>query len=102
MLKDILYEEGMRQFMLLNVPPMDRAPSDKPHAPWFRQAIAIYNALQKHYLKRFGRTHKDARILTVDAHAYFESYLDHANAYGFKDIDTFCGSTGGPCLPRYQ
>ncbi|ORZ02726.1 hypothetical protein BCR43DRAFT_482068 [Syncephalastrum racemosum] len=99
---EVLYDEGLRQFMLLNVPPMDRAPSDKPHAAWFRQAIAIYNALLRRYLDKFRRTHRGVRVLAVNAHAYFESYLDHAAAYGFKDIENYCGSTSDPCLPRYQ
>ncbi|ORY93881.1 hypothetical protein BCR43DRAFT_526311 [Syncephalastrum racemosum] len=99
---DVLYQsEGMRAFLLINVPPLDRTPSKKGDADYYKKAVALFNLLLHARTTEYKVKRSDATIIEFDAHARFEYYLAHASEYGFKNTDSLC-EANSTCLPRYE
>lgn len=111
MLQSELVEKGETQFMLINVPPLDRAPlwKNTPNEKiikdrvkgqfinlvicffdWHTTMYIEYNTKLKVMVEQFKKSHPGIIALEYDAYDYFTTLLDNHNDYDIKDIDTFC------------
>ncbi|TVY49435.1 Acetylesterase [Lachnellula cervina] len=94
---ETVYEAGYRNFLFLNLPPLERTPSNvapgaTPH-PNSTQ-IQTYNALLTTSTTTFTSTHPGARTMLFDTYSYLTSILDNPGPYGITNTTSFC--------PRYD
>jgi len=82
-LVDELYQTGARNFLFLNVPPLDRSPwmthggPKWPGAPSYYQAdIADFNLRLVEMANNFTRTYPDVTAFIFDTHAIFSRVLN--------------------------
>ncbi|KAF8584090.1 carbohydrate esterase family 16 protein [Ramaria rubella] len=90
-----LYEKGIRSFLFVNVPPLDRTPLFLVQGTSATQAVkasvADYNAQLSGQVKAFQSRHKDLDQITVfDSNALFNTLLDGATTLGFVNSTGFC------------
>jgi hypothetical protein len=88
---------GARNFLFLNVPPIDRSPLMQAQGASATGAealvIADFNAKLAAAATAWGANHTGARTWLYDAHTAFGTILDNSKAYGFVD-NTSYGGTG--------
>ncbi|KAH8548157.1 hypothetical protein BGW37DRAFT_431400 [Umbelopsis sp. PMI_123] len=106
-----LYAADIKSFLIINVPPIDRAPGSGGK-PMLTANINIYNSILSNYTTAFASNHIDAHVFYVDTYAYLNTVLDNAPNYGFKNITSFCPNYDAPdfntnyaaygCLAPYE
>ncbi|GAB7343402.1 hypothetical protein MBLNU457_1436t2 [Dothideomycetes sp. NU457] len=98
---DELYQTGARNFLFMNVPPVDRSPwmtsgiPPLPGWPAFYQAdIADFNARLIEMVNKFARTYSDVTVFMFDTHGIFSRVLDEPCAYAetcsLRDTAHYC------------
>lgn len=90
-----LYENGIRSFLFVNVPPIDRAPLfveqgvATTHA--VKTSLADYNTQLSGQVQAFQAHHEDLEQITVfDSNKLFNTLLDNAEALGWVNSTGFC------------
>lgn len=90
-----LYEKGIRSFLFVNVPPIDRAPlfiqQGVATTRAVKASIADYNIQLLGQVKAFQSRHKDLDQITVfDSNKLFNTLLDGADTIGWVNSTGFC------------
>ncbi|PKX97924.1 putative cellulose-binding GDSL lipase/acylhydrolase [Aspergillus novofumigatus IBT 16806] len=97
----ILYNAGVRNYVLLGVPPINRSPlmlSQGTSATTAEAAvIAKYNNLIATYLANFKSKNSGVTATIVDTQAPFNKALDNPTAYGAPNATCY-NSDGTSCL----
>ncbi|KAI8149164.1 hypothetical protein BJV82DRAFT_590900 [Fennellomyces sp. T-0311] len=97
---ELLYNGGLRTFVINNVPPFDRSPLYRDQAAKIGPRIGRYNALLDSNINAFTGKHQDVKVIKIDAHERFSYYLDNAAKYGITDTANFCDEKDNDqCLP---
>ncbi|KAL4997004.1 hypothetical protein BDV10DRAFT_202022 [Aspergillus recurvatus] len=100
---------GYKDYILLNLPPLDRTPANQaqtlcnetatPNATqieWFNSALTAQ-------ARRFGRRNPDANVLVFDAHSVLSHVLDSPEQYGIVNTTDFCPGYDQPDIEtNYQ
>lgn len=95
---ETLYDFGYRSYLIMNLPPTDRDPSNinsslkTPNATqvsWYNEALTA-NA------EKFGREKKDVEIRVFDAHAKLSWILDHPAEFGIVNTTGYCAGYDQP------
>ncbi|KAG8731251.1 hypothetical protein FRC11_004657 [Ceratobasidium sp. 423] len=89
-LHEILYHTGARNFLFINVPPIDRAPFGTE--PTLGSRVDAWNARLKRAAEAFQARRPDVSVFYYDAWALFTELLDNPEKYGFPDTTTVGGS----------
>lgn len=77
-----LYTAGARNFLLLNIPPLDRMPfSRKWGHPVPPRAVAAWNAGLASLASDLSLGHADATVFLFDTHALFDEVIDDPKSY---------------------
>jgi len=98
---DELYLTGARNFLFMNVPPVDRSPwmttgiPKFPGWPAFYHAdIADFNSRLIEMVNKFVRTHPDVTVFMFDTHAIFSRVLndpcDYVETCSLKNTTHYC------------
>ncbi|KAJ7026683.1 hypothetical protein C8F04DRAFT_1238539 [Mycena alexandri] len=94
-----LVDLGGRNFLFLNVPPLDRTPGLLVQNTTVRASeariITYYNAQLAAGVYKFKSSHNGVQTWQYDAHAAFTQVLDHPEQYGFNNITGDDGTTPG-------
>ncbi|KAI8390244.1 hypothetical protein BD560DRAFT_380374 [Blakeslea trispora] len=87
-----LINKGEHQFMLINVPPIHRAPlwQNTTHEAQIHKRVSNFNDKITQMISNLKKEHRQALFFEYDAYRFFSTVLDHASRYNFTDIDTFC------------
>ncbi|GAW20686.1 hypothetical protein ANO14919_101950 [Xylariales sp. No.14919] len=100
-LLDTLYADGLRNYVLFNIPPFDRAPAiiyeSADRVASLHSDIQTYNAQLASRLAEFKSAHSDVTALLFDTTSTFETVLDNPTAYGAPDATCVSGD-GTSCL----
>ncbi|GFF57121.1 hypothetical protein IFM51744_09099 [Aspergillus udagawae] len=100
---EILYKAGIRKFILLAVPPMQRSPVfiDRGSEAVSQDAAAIakYNSLLQTHLHNFLSSHPNAKAKFIDMQQPFNQALNNPTAYGAPNA-TCVNWDGHSCLWR--
>ncbi|KAL4986321.1 hypothetical protein BDW68DRAFT_188916 [Aspergillus falconensis] len=100
---------GYKDYILLNLPPLDRTPANQ--ARTLRNETATPNAAQLEWFnsalttqaRRFGRRNPDTNILVFDAHGVLSHVLDFPERYGIVNTTDFCPGYDQPDIEtNYQ
>lgn len=97
-LVDMLYNAGGRNFLFLNVPPVDRSPltTSQGAASMAEEAadIAAFNADIATMAAALKSSHADVNVFTYDTNALFSEVLDNPASFpqtsGYKNTTTYC------------
>jgi phospholipase/lecithinase/hemolysin len=98
----ILYSLGYRSYLFLNLPPLDRTPSNQAKASPSPNAtqVAWFNDALAQHAGRLSRQHPDTNILLFDAHSALSDMMDHPAQYGILNTTTFCPGYDQPDIDR--
>ena len=97
-LVDKLYVSGARNFLFLNVPPLERTPRTVDEGPESQTAektdIADFNSRLNKLVINLTSTYFDATAVRFDAHALFAQVLDDPSGIpetaGYKNVTDWC------------
>ncbi|KAI2670530.1 CAZyme family CE16 [Penicillium roqueforti] len=95
---EILYNLGYRNYLFMNLPPLDRTPGNqatKDPSPNSTQ-VGWYNAALADHAAGFAAKHKEARVMIFDAHARLAAMLDEPYKYGIVNTTGFCAGYDQP------
>jgi phospholipase/lecithinase/hemolysin len=95
---DQLYTSGARNFLFLNVPPVDQSPLTHSAGPSAQSleatAIADWNTRLSSLSASLSKTHKDATSFIFNTHKVFSRVIEHPCAYpqtcAYKNTTMFC------------
>jgi phospholipase/lecithinase/hemolysin len=79
-----LYDAGARNFLFINIPPLDRSPGGKGETT-VRSQIADWNDGLVEMATELRENHSDVRVVVYDVAKLFAEVLDNPAKYGFKD-----------------
>lgn len=89
-----LYVSGARNFVLLNVPAIDRSPltvgQGQQSVDLERLALASFNKKVEQRVKTLKGTHSDVWAQVFDSKKVFDKLLDKPQSYGLKNAATYC------------
>ncbi|KZV98253.1 hypothetical protein EXIGLDRAFT_832338 [Exidia glandulosa HHB12029] len=86
-----LYTLGHRNFVFLNVPPVNRSPmmiSEKV-GDKVKPIILNYNSKLAKRVATFKTNHPNAKVTLIDTHTVMRNLLNSPKKHGFKDATTF-------------
>lgn len=79
------------------MPPIEKTPENsKKNTTAIAELVQLYNIIVDEHVKAFQAKYTDANAITIDAHAYFNSYLENEESLGFKETKTFCANYTAP------
>ncbi|KAJ4322497.1 hypothetical protein N0V94_002372 [Neodidymelliopsis sp. IMI 364377] len=87
-----VYKLGYKNFLLLNLPPLDRGPSPSVNA----SLVATYNSILSAHATAFQQSHVDVSVLQFDVNAVLNRMFDDAAKYGFTNTTSFCPGYNQP------
>lgn len=70
--------------------------NSKKNTTAIAELVQLYNIIVDEHVKAFQAKYTDANAITIDAHAYFNSYLENEESLGFKETKTFCANYTAP------
>lgn len=93
-----LYDAGFRNFLIMNVPPIDRAPATLARASSFRASMARYIGLFNLRLKSLATSlaakYPETTVFQFDTNLLFTLVLNNPTSFaetsGFTNIKGFC------------
>lgn len=93
-----LIEQGLDQFMLINVPPIDRAPMwrNTQSENIIKVRVKGYNSKLRNMIANLKYAHPSATFFEYDAWSYFNKIMDNYKDYDLTDIDSFCPDWSNP------
>ncbi|KAI8675987.1 hypothetical protein NCS57_00501600 [Fusarium keratoplasticum] len=88
-LLQVLYDSGLRRFVLLSVPPTNLTPTmlnqGEENTSRLISAIALFNGHITSKLRAFKKTNRQAKITLVDTSRAFNKAVKNPTAYGAPD-----------------
>ncbi|KAJ4377341.1 hypothetical protein N0V83_000166 [Neocucurbitaria cava] len=87
-----IYALGYRNFLFMNLPPLDRSPSPSVNA----SLVDTFNSIQASHANAFQSSHQDATVLQYDVNTVLNKILDNHDDYGFKKITNYCPGYNQP------
>jgi len=79
-----LYDSGARNFLLIDVPPIDLSPTGRTSA---RPRFQSWNDQLTDMATQFSEAHEDATVLIFSSYSTFSRVLADPVAHGFQEID---------------
>ncbi|KAJ5427135.1 Esterase SGNH hydrolase-type [Penicillium sp. CMV-2018d] len=89
---ETLYSLGYRNYLFMNLPPLDRTPGNQAKSEPSPNATQVgwYNSALAGHAATFAEKHKEARIMLFDAHVRLADMLDEPWKYGIVNTTDFC------------
>jgi phospholipase/lecithinase/hemolysin len=87
-----IYTLGYRNFLFLNLPPLDRGPLPSVNAT----LVSMYNAILASHATEFQDCHSDANVLQFDVNTVLNKVFDDAAMYGFTNTTDWCPGYNQP------
>jgi len=84
-LEDI-YNSGARNYLFLNIPPLETIPYYMRHVyPFVKNDVEYFNTHLDNTIQLFSEKHDDINIFVYDVHKRSLDVINHCKAYQFKD-----------------
>lgn len=87
-----LYTLGYRNFLFMNLPPLNRNPKPSVSA----SLISSFNSISAAHANAFQAAHVDATVLQFDVNKVLNDVLDNYADYGLKNVTNFCPGYNQP------
>ncbi|RMZ68106.1 lysophospholipase A [Pyrenophora seminiperda CCB06] len=86
-------ELGYRNFLFLNLPPLDRGPG----TPSVNASlVAEFNGIHAAHADAFQAEHRDVTVLQFDVNGVLNRVLDKYQDYGFENVTDYCPGYNQP------
>lgn len=89
-----LQKAGYRNFLFLNLPPLDRTPSNLLRHPAVRlpnvTMLGWWNDALAQRAERFAEQTNGAKAMVWDANKFLNGVLDHPGQHGIRNTTNFC------------
>ncbi|KAF5315101.1 hypothetical protein D9619_007371 [Psilocybe cf. subviscida] len=79
---------GLRTHLFINVPPEERSPgsiNSPTKSALLKEHITEFNTVLAAHISAFESANPDTRVMTFDAHSWFNSVLDNPRSFGFTN-----------------
>ena len=83
-----LANEGGKDFLWINLPPLGATPEGAINASALNAAAVSFNSQQSLDLAKIVAAHPDVKVITVDAYALFTQLAADPSTYGFTNVTT--------------
>ena len=93
---ETLYDLDYRNFLFLNLPPLERTPGNLVNAAQNRTLspsvpqVAAWNRELAISSEKFGIAHADAHALLFDAHSFLSNVWEQPSGYGISNVTEYC------------
>jgi hypothetical protein len=84
---------GLRTHLFINIPPEERAPgsiNSPTKAALLKEHITEFNTVLAAHVSAFENANPGTRVMTFDAHSWFNNVLDNPRSFGFTNTTGFC------------
>lgn len=99
--ESIYQTAGLRNFLFMNLPPLDKTPGNVARAAGPRPNVTMVDQWDRILLDRarkFEEEHRDARAMVFDVNSYLNEVIDDAGAYGIRNTTGYCASYDQPFI----
>ncbi|KAF2796025.1 carbohydrate esterase family 16 protein [Melanomma pulvis-pyrius CBS 109.77] len=89
-----MYDAGYRNFLFVNLPPLDRTSANqKLAAPRpNKEEVGWWNSALEMHRKRFAQAHPKAKTMLYNANAFLNGVMDNPGKYGIKNTTDYCAA----------
>lgn len=87
-----IFDLGYKNFLFLNLPPLDRGPSPSVNAT----LVSTFNSILSSHATAFQNSHRDANVLQFDVNTVLNGVFDDAAKYGFTNTTSWCPGYNQP------
>lgn len=93
---ETVYEAGYKNYLFMNLPPLDKTPSNLQTATPLPNLTMIesYNTILASAASSFQTSHPGSKAMVFDTYGYLFHILEHPAEYGIKNTTAYC--------PRYD
>ncbi|KAE8348884.1 hypothetical protein BDV28DRAFT_160958 [Aspergillus coremiiformis] len=93
-----LYSLGYRSYLFMNLPPLDRTPSNQKRASPSPNAtqVAWFNEALAQHAGRFAHRYSDTNVLLFNAHSVLNDMMDHPAQSEILNTTSFCSGYDQP------
>ncbi|KAN0089871.1 carbohydrate esterase family 16 protein [Hyaloscypha variabilis] len=93
-----IYDAGYRDFLFMNLPPLDRTPSNQATSHPLPNSTMVheYNAIISTSASKFSASHPGTTALVFDTYSFLSGILDNPSEYGIKNTTGFCPNYDAP------
>ncbi|TPX12519.1 uncharacterized protein E0L32_000696 [Thyridium curvatum] len=93
---DPLYGAGYRHFLFVNLPPLDRTPSNQRKVSPLpsKEMIQWWNGVLERRSEMFEQTHEGSTSMLFDANTFLNYVMDNAGKYRITNTTDFCAGYG--------
>lgn len=87
-----LYEVGYKNFLLVNLPPLDRTEDnvEEEHPLPNKTMIGWWGESLEKHSRSFSAANPVAKTMVYDANSFLNHVLDNPDSYGIKDTTSYC------------
>ncbi len=93
-----LYDAGYKNFLFVNLPPLDRTPKnlreERPRPN--KTMIGWWNEALKRHSRSLSSANPAVKTMVYDANRFLNEVLDNPDPYGIMDTTSFCPSYAEP------
>ena len=98
-----LYDAGYKNFLFMNMPPLDRAPEglvrgslgvNKTMIDWWDEALDEQR-------RSFAAANPSAKAMVYDANRFLNRVMDEPDSYGIENTESFCRSYDNPKVTEH-
>lgn len=95
-----IYDQGYKDFLVMNLPPLNRTPGNVGLADPSPNATMIgwYDGALKNRSTLFAAEHPDSTIMYFDTNTFLNGVMDNAAEYGIINITGYCASYDQPYI----
>ncbi|MCJ1311361.1 hypothetical protein MMC25_005032 [Agyrium rufum] len=98
----IVYNRGFRNFLFMNLPPLDRTPGNVVNAlagktvtPNATQ-VDSYNAILASHAQAFQKANRGAKSIVFDVNTFLNGVIENGATYGLKNVTGYCPRFDAP------
>ncbi|KAL3466393.1 hypothetical protein BJX64DRAFT_13840 [Aspergillus heterothallicus] len=95
-----LHAVGYNEYLLLNLPPLDRTPANQAREPGERSPnatqVAWFNGALLGHAGRFAERYRGSAVRVFDAHSVLKGILDNPGRYGIVNTTDVCPGYNQP------
>ncbi|ORY54136.1 hypothetical protein LY90DRAFT_670219 [Neocallimastix californiae] len=98
-----MYYEGARNFLFLNIPPMERSPYNKRgNRNYLKNYITYFNKVIYNYSENLFKNHPDINLFIYDTNGQYNYILDRCNQYKYTDCkNAWNKMKGNPNIKKF-
>ncbi|KAH9218365.1 hypothetical protein DL95DRAFT_489408 [Leptodontidium sp. 2 PMI_412] len=95
---ETIYEAGYRNFLFMNLPPLERTPGNQVSANPLPSSTMVnqYNSAISAAATTFVASHPGAKAMVFDTYSFLSGILDNPSKYGIKNTTSYCPNYNAP------